>query len=400
MIVGVVLEDFSAHEGGGYTIQSDIFHWLLELCDESKHSFVLFCNRPDEARDLIKSDRMKAVAFPGTFTERVVSVAKRKGSAIQKRLPQQSRFEQIAAEAGVDFVWFVSAQAFQVDLPYLAIVWDLQHRLQPWFPEVSSNGVWDHRESFYSRFLRRAAYVIAGTEAGSQEIQNFYQIPAHRVRLLPHPTPTFALKNCEGPLLEGDNQFLVSSGLIDPYLLYPAQFWPHKNHANLLMALKILKDERQLNLSVAFVGSDKGNRNYIRDLAAELGLSSQVNLLGFVSEDKLVALYKNALALTYVSFFGPENLPPLEAFALQCPVIAANVPGAGEQLGDAALLVNPASPIEIADAIEKVYHSEATRNELIAQGKKRAMKWTGKEFTREVFAILDEFENIRRCWAH
>jgi glycosyltransferase involved in cell wall biosynthesis len=43
--------------------------------------------------------------------------------------------------------------------------------------------------------------------------------------------------------------------------------------------------------------------------------------------------------LRYPSFFGAENLPPLEAFALGCPVIAADMPGAREQLGDAAILV-------------------------------------------------------------
>jgi len=400
MIVGVVLEDFNAHEGGGYTIQADIFHWLVELCDESEHSFVLFCNRPQEATPLIRSERMTAVAFPGTITERVVSVARRKSSAIQKKLPQQTRFEEIAHEAGVDFVWFISAQAFQVDLPYLAIVWDLQHRLQPWFPEVSAKGVWDHREAFYSRFLRRAAYVIAGTDAGSQEIQRFYQVPADRVRLLPHPTPSFAIKNSERKISVKEQQFLTAAGLTDPYLVYPAQFWSHKNHANLLLALKILRDQHQLNFSMAFVGSDKGNKKYIQDLGTELGLSSQLHFLGFVSEDNLVALYKGALALTYVSFFGPENLPPLEAFALCCPVIAADVPGAAEQLGDAALLVNPKKPDEIANAIRKIHHNESIRNELIVRGKERAMKWTGKEFTRGVFALLDDFESIRRCWSH
>ncbi len=53
-----------------------------------------------------------------------------------------------------------------------------------------------------------------------------------------------------------------------------------------------------------------------------------------------------------MTFFGPENLPPLEAFALKCPVIASNVSGSEEQLGDAAILVNPVNPEEIAQAIQ------------------------------------------------
>ncbi len=397
MIVGVFLEDFTAHEGGGYTIQGDILNWLLELAEESHHSFVLFCRRPGELRHLLRSSRMSAVAFPGKLTERVVSAAKRK-TTVRRSRKHQTRFEEVAHQTGIEFVWFLSAQAIQIDLPYLAIVWDLQHRLQPWFPEVSASGVWDHREAFYSKFLRRAAMVIAGTKAGAQEIQRFYQITEDRIKLLPHPTPTFALRggSQDGP--EVANEFLLGCGLTAGYLLYPAQFWAHKNHVDLLLALKILKEKHQLKLSLVFVGSDKGNQGYVKKLSDELGLVSQVYFLGFVSETNLVALYRNALALTYVSFFGPENLPPLEAFALSCPVIAANVSGAEEQLGDAAILVDPRKPEEMAEAIKLVHDDAATRSTLIERGKERAMTWTGKEFIRTVFSILDEFEAIRRCW--
>ena len=58
---------------------------------------------------------------------------------------------------------------------------------------------------------------------------------------------------------------------------------------------------------------------------------------------ELIALYRHALALTFVSYFGPDNLPPLEAFALGCPVITSAIEGVDEQLGNAALYVNPDS---------------------------------------------------------
>jgi glycosyltransferase involved in cell wall biosynthesis len=129
-----------------------------------------------------------------------------------------------------------------------------------------------------------------------------------------------------------------------------------------------------------------------------LGLSDHVRFLGFVSQDDLVSLYRHALALTYVSFFGPENLPPLEAFALGCPVIASNVAGAHEQLGDAALLVDPKSPAEIAEAIKAVYENTSLRELLVRRGLARACRWTGGDFVRGVFSLLDEFVPIRRCW--
>ena len=102
---------------------------------------------------------------------------------------------------------------------------------------------------------------------------------------------------------------------------------------------------------MVFTGSDKGNEQLVRRKISELGLDDQIHMLGFVPRDDLKALYSTALALTFASFFGPGNLPPLEAFALGCPVIASRVPGTQEQLGDAALLFNPADPEELANAI-------------------------------------------------
>jgi glycosyltransferase involved in cell wall biosynthesis len=129
-----------------------------------------------------------------------------------------------------------------------------------------------------------------------------------------------------------------------------------------------------------------------------LQLEDQVHFLGHVSRDTLKALYQNAFALCYASFSGPENFPPLEAFALGCPVIAADIPGASEQLGDAALLVNPANELEIAEALKSLFQDKAKRENLIARGKERARRFTGSDFAKGILDLLDEFQPIRRCW--
>ena len=111
----------------------------------------------------------------------------------------------------------------------------------------------------------------------------------------------------------------------------------------------------------------------------------------------LIALYKNAFALAYVSWAGPENLPPLEAFALGCPVIATRIPGADEQLADAAMLVEPGDPNDIAAGISQLKDNE-TRKRLIAAGSLRARRWTSEDYVRGVFRVIDGLEPIVRCW--
>ena len=260
-------------------------------------------------------------------------------------------------------MWFVGAEAVQIDLPYMAIVWDLQHRLQPWFPEVSSGGTWRQRETFYGEYLRRATFIIAGTDAGRMEIERFYQVTSNRIKILPHPTPAFTLNAKESDVAG----VLKKYGLRSNYLFYPAQFWSHKNHVNLLLAAAALKREHQIDLPVVFVGSNKGNEEYVREFAAQLQPAIDVAFLGFVPVEDLVALYRGAFALAYVTFFGPENLPPLEAFALGCPVIASDVSGAREQLGDAALFVDPRNPIEIAGPSNNAHDDDNLRRTLIEQ---------------------------------
>lgn len=394
MKVGVFLEDFSPDVGGGYTIQEDIFRALLDLIEETNHSFVLFCRRPESFRSFLTNPRLEAVGFPGNLGQRVFARAQSGLNSLIESRKRQTRLEQLCKESGVEFMWFVGAEAVQIDLPYMAIVWDLQHRLQPWFPEVSAGGTWRQRETFYGEYLRRATFIIAGAEAGRLEIERFYQVTSNRIKILPHPTPAFTL-NAKPSDVEA---MLKKYELRRDYLFYPAQFWSHKNHVNLLLAAAALKRDHQLDLPVVFVGSNKGNEDYVREFASRLQPSVDVSFLGFVPLEDLVALYRGAFALSYVTFFGPENLPTLEAFALGCPVVASDVSGAREQLGDAALFVDPREPNQIAAAIKQLHDDDNLRRTLIDKGRARAERWTAKDFVRGVFAALDEFEPVRRCW--
>ena len=102
--------------------------------------------------------------------------------------------------------------------------------------------------------------------------------------------------------------------------------------------------------------------------------------------------------LVYASFCGPENLPPLEAFALGCPVAAAEVPGSKEQLKSAAVFFNPADSEDIANIIQRLHSDTALRAELMARGFTRAKSWTAQEFSQGMLALFDDFATTRRCW--
>jgi glycosyltransferase involved in cell wall biosynthesis len=286
--------------------------------------------------------------------------------------------------------WNLNPYTVTAAVPYVTVVWDLQHRLQPFFPEVSVDGRWTRWDHRFGTLLRRATFVIAGTEAGRREIEMFYQVPPDRIRILPHPTPSFAVEAPAG--------LPPGRPLPARFLFYPAQFWPHKNHTTLLQALRMVRDGG-IDVDLVLSGSDQGNLAHVRAASERLGLDGHVHFLGFVSRDELIALYRRAEALTYVSLFGPENLPPLEAFALGCPVIASRVPGAEEQMEGAAILYDSTDAVSLADAIRRLLTDSNERRRLIEAGLERAKRFTPDDFVRGVFAIFDEFEPVRRSWS-
>jgi glycosyltransferase involved in cell wall biosynthesis len=399
MRVGLFRPVASERIGGGYTFEHEIFERLLECAPISKHEFVVFeALGGNEATSKIPNfkDALYKRPFSAKQLYRNARSVFRTASSVPKPTYQwkDEGISDFLAGERIEFFINVSPNIAIVDVPFLAVVWDLQHRLHPFFPEVSSRGEWQRRETFFSQVLRRAAYIVTGTDTNKKEVQMFYGIPRERIRIFPHPTPSFVLED-----RAKDTSTLAQFRLPPNYIFYPAQFWSHKNHVGILRALLHLKEKDNLRLPAVFAGSDQGNEGYIRQLAQKLQLNDQVFFLGHVSRPALRALYQNALVLCYVSFLGPLNLPPLEAFALGCPVIAADMPGAKEQFEDAAILVDPADDLQIAQALRSLFTDNTKRELLIHRGKERAHRFTGRDFAKSLLGLLDEFESIRRCWS-
>jgi len=397
MHIGVITSRVSPHSGGAFTFEHELLESLAREAPTGQHQFSVI-SRDGNVNSL---DGTVIADARQTRPARLRAMMANRFAPLNRVWRRQTRggskihwLDLYLQQLGIDVAWFLSPATKVVNIPYFTVVWDLQHRLQPCFPEVSEEGEWETREASYETTLRRATGVFAGTLVGKDEIQRFYQVPAERIHILPHPTPRFALN----PPAVDDQTVLKEFGLEPGYLLYPAQFWSHKNHAGLLRSLCVLRDKYSIQVPLVLVGSDQGNRRHIEQLADQWGLAAQVKFLNFVSRDQLVALYRQAKALTYVSYFGPENLPPLEAFALGCPVVASQVAGAEEQFGDAALLVDPRNPDQIAAAIVDLMSRPELSGQLINRGHQRAMRFTGSDFVRGAVKTFDDFAAVRLCW--
>jgi glycosyltransferase involved in cell wall biosynthesis len=310
---------------------------------------------------------------------------------VPRRFAKQTELERHMDEHEIDLVWFTTPYAAEVGRPYVYTIWDLEHLTKPWYPEVSRGGLWELRDASFRRLIEQATALIVPNEAARDLVTSAYTIGPERILCLTHPVPEFALAAAQAP--PAPTEILERVGIRRPYLFYPAQFWAHKDHPTLLDALARLPE-----YDLVLVGSDKGQADRVRGRAQAMGLADRVHVPGFVEEDELVALYQNAHALTYPSVFGPENLPPLEAFALGCPVVVADIPGARQQLGDAALRVAPMDAAAVVEAVRSL-EDPTLRAQQIARGRERATQGSADDYVQGVFDFLDRFQLSLRSWA-
>ena len=387
-------------QGGGHTFEATVIDGLKACLDETEHRFVVSSPMQNDRRLSSQSLGVRFAPLNSGFfvqwADRLNTVAKLAQDHLwgARQLRGRSQFQRTIDRLGADFVWFASPCHLHCDTPYIFTVWDLQHTIQPWFPEVSQNGQWERRSKSFHRSIGRAVRVIVPNQTGKRELLEAFPIGEERIAALPHPVP--ALETAPDPVRV--ERTLSKYGLQRGFIFYPAQFWPHKNHIVLLHALRKLRASSFPDLCLVMVGSDKGNLEHVMQTAANMALSNAVHHLGFIPMSDLIDLYACAGVLAYPTLFGPENLPPLEAFSLGCPVVASRVPGSDEQLGDAAILVDPTDPEAYAQAIAKVLNDPEFRQTLTNRGRERATRWTGRDYVRAVFDMLDEFALVRRCW--
>jgi glycosyltransferase involved in cell wall biosynthesis len=392
-------------EGGAHTYVESLLEEIVGLVGSTKHELVIFgVGNELPARFKLPSVRFVNLRRAGADALLAIwlATALRRWRwhpflGVQRMVEywMQARLAAVLRRNGVQFFWSLGPFVHTMEIPYAITIWDIQHRMQGFFPEVSIQGEWRSRERQYMEMMSRAAYVIATNETGRAEVVRNFAIPAAKVIPLPTFTPSWALQSSSPPAEGLAERLGLSTG---EFLLYPAQFWPHKNHIRIIEALAGLQAKKGRSFKAVFVGSNYGNRQYLERCAEAYGLGRQIVFPGFVSQAELRWLYTNAFCLVYPSMFGPENLPPLEAFALGCPVLCARYDGALDQLGDAAVLFDPLSSRDLIEQLQRM-ESPALRKDLVEKGRARAERWTARHYAGEILVLLEKFDPIRRCWS-
>jgi glycosyltransferase involved in cell wall biosynthesis len=207
--------------------------------------------------------------------------------------------------------------------PAATTVHDLQHEL---YPRFFARSELLYRRVVYGWTLKRSRIVIAISEHARETLIERHGLDPERVRTI--------------HLGLDHERFRPDGRAREPFLLYPANRWPHKNHDRLFEAFALVRRERP-DLRLVLTGSGHEGSP----------LPEGVESRGRVSDDELVELYRSAACLVFPSLYEGFGLPALEAMACGCPVAVARATSLPEVCGEAAKYFDPLSPEDMAAAI-------------------------------------------------
>lgn len=252
----------------------------------------------------------------------------------------------------------------RADLTTVSTFYDLQVLAYPEFFPAEAKA---ERLSHFRQMLAKASRIAAISHFSRQEAirqgadpGRIREIPIRMARIrrsAPMERPPFDLASRR-------------------YVLYPANLWRHKNHELLLTAFAMAQQQGlPSDLTLVCTGDGCDRLGPLRQLAADLSISSSVLLTGFIQEHELEGLYQHSLAVVFPSLYEGFGMPVIEAMARGIPVACSNTTALGEVASAAALLFHPGNPQQIADALLRLAQEPALRERLIQQGLQQAEQY-------------------------
>lgn len=276
-------------------------------------------------------------------------------------------------------------------VPSVSIVYDLQFAAYPEFFSAEER----HGRALHARDACAGERVVCISDFVRRDVETRLGVAGDRLVVIPIQLATRLPRPDDDATAATLSRHSLTAGR---FLLYPANFWPHKNHRMLLVAVRQLQARRPRSDLVLVCTGQPGEA--MRELAAEarqMGLDAHCRFPGFVSEVELAALLASCRALIFPSLYEGFGMPILEAMEADCPVLCSDRTALPEIGADAVLLFDPRRPAAIADAIERIDDDDALRADLIRRGRRRRRDFADPTAMAEryltVFAELMKVES-------
>jgi glycosyltransferase involved in cell wall biosynthesis len=377
MRIGVdALSVVPGETGGGETYLAGLLGACEDAAAARAHEVLVYCT-PGNAKLFRERGAVRLVPLP-------IENRSRPRRLLYEHLRLGSR---LAADR-VD-VLFAPGNALPLRVPCPAVL-GVQSLHSFLVPEEMSR----FRVAYFRRIVpmsaRRAARVLCVSDDLKRTLLSVVPgLDPAKVRVVHEGAPTdIARVEDAARVAEVCRSFGVEPG---KFVLYVSSLNPFKRPERAVEAVARLRTEHGETWPLLLAGraSDE-HRSRVLGAAKSRGAEDLVRIAGTVDRARLAALYSAARAMVYPSTVETFGIPPLEAMACGCPVVAANRTSIPEIVGDAAILVDPDDVPGFASALRRVLDDEALRAGLVAKGRARLATFDWPTAARGTLGLLEE----------
>ncbi|MBI5085916.1 MAG: glycosyltransferase, partial [Acidobacteria bacterium] len=266
-------------------------------------------------------------------------------------------------------------------IPSAVMIPDIQHEF---YPEYFDKPVLAWRRRNYLPSAINASVVLTPSEFSRRTIVERYAVPPEKITACPHDVDD----EFHAPPDPRAVEEFRALRLPEKYLYFPANYWPHKNHSNLLRALKLVRQRSHADLHLVCTGAAGPDRDRVLAEIRSLGLERAVRVLDYQPRRVVAELYRHAQALVFATQFEGLGQPVLEAMNLGTPVITSRGGACEEIAAGAALLVDERLPEGIAEGIVDLLKDPDLRRSLIERGLARAARFSWDAYMEMLLAAF------------
>lgn len=291
---------------------------------------------------------------------------------------------------GVDLLFcpFTDPTYFEPGIPTICTVYDLQHKT---YPEFFAAADVAHREHSFLEACRLATAITTISDYSRQSIIcNGHVDPArvHTVYLHMAQRIATGVVHQQGAL---ERLGLTAQR----YLLYPANFWQHKNHEMLFTAFGMACQQGlPAGIKLVCTGAPGARQQWLINAAQSMRLGERVVFPGYLPNAEIATLLAHCAGLVFPSLFEGFGLPIIEAMAAGVPVACSNSTALPEVAAGAALLFDPRIPTQIAQAMLSLVQDTSLCMRLIQAGQLRAADFS--EANQMANAYWTLFQNLTK----
>lgn len=244
-------------------------------------------------------------------------------------------------------------------IPVVSTILDIQHEFYPQFFDKEELR---NRRHFYANVLRKADWIVCISDYTKETFCSKYRFPKERA--------TTIYISIQNRFKETDDSICEKLGLErNNYIVYPANFWEHKNHKLLLNAFAMYTFYGG-NGKLVLSGNTLGQDEYFLDVINKLGLKDKVVITGYLSNQELHGLLRGMKGLIFPSLFEGFGIPVIEAMHFHKLVASSNLTSLPEIGCDSIFYFNPKKPDEVLDAINYLFNREMTEEMMTDYDKK------------------------------